>query len=105
MSVCIGLTQRQEAGVWIQCDPFHILCGISYLMAFLPCKSYQKLANNSIAATDTRASVSHHSDCSNCCEAPENGEISGKENKVHACLCLSTLRRNGGVREDGEITV
>lgn len=74
-------------------------------MAFLPCKSYQKLANNSIVATDTRASVSLRSDCSNCCEPPERREITGKENKVHACLCLSSLGKNGGVREDREITV
>lgn len=36
--------------------PSHILCSISYLMAFLPCKSHQKLANNSTTLTDAQAS-------------------------------------------------
>lgn len=36
--------------------PSHILSSISYLMAFLPCKSHQKLANNSTTLTDAQAS-------------------------------------------------
>lgn len=48
----IAKTQVHGLGV----IPSHILCRISYLMAFLPCKSHQKLTNNSTMLTDAQAS-------------------------------------------------
>lgn len=50
----LNITKTQVCGLGV--IPSHILCSISYLMAFLPCKSYQKIANNSITLTDTQAS-------------------------------------------------
>lgn len=96
------LAQCQEAGVWIQPDPFHILWRILYLMAFLPCKSYQKLANNSITETDARASgkpplqtaVNH-----------QNGGFKiGRDNKVWTYLCLYKSYITLTCAEPGEAT-
>lgn len=50
----LSTTKTQVCGLGV--IPSHILCSIAYLMAFLPCKSYQKLANNSITLTDNQAS-------------------------------------------------
>lgn len=50
--LCAASMQVHGLGV----IPPHILSGTSYLMAFLPCKSHQKLTNNSSVLTDAQAS-------------------------------------------------
>lgn len=60
LCVLVWMEKRLSAAnkqVWgLGVIPSHILSSISYLMAFLPCKSHQKLANNSTTLTDAPAS-------------------------------------------------
>lgn len=70
--------------------PSHILSSISYLMAFLPCKSYQKLANNS-TRVDRRPSI-WRATALNVQTAvnnlsPEREKITRKETQG-ACVCV-----------------
>lgn len=50
--LCTAKMQVHGLGV----IPSYILSGTAYLMAFLPCKSHQKLTNNSSVLTDAQAS-------------------------------------------------